>query len=154
MAVWNANGLSQRTQEINIFLRTNKIDVLIASETHVTDRSHINIPHYAMYHTPHPDKKAHGGTAVIVRQNLKHHLGMAYSEEHIQATSIVLEDHIVLGWAWCAACRIYSWCVRVGWCFSCRIYSWCVRVGWCVSCRIYSCVGMGLVCCLQDLQLR
>jgi hypothetical protein len=31
---------------------------------------------------------------VIIRQNLKHHLGTAYSEEHIQATSIVLEDQM------------------------------------------------------------
>jgi len=94
IAIWNANGLNQRTQEINLFLRTNNIDVLRVSETHVTDRSHINTPHYAIYHTPHPDQKAHGGTAAIVRRNLKHHLGTAYSEEHIQATSIVLEDQM------------------------------------------------------------
>jgi exonuclease III len=94
IAVWNANGVSQRKQEINIFLRTNNIDVLLVSETHVTDRSHINIPHYAIYHTPHPDTKTHGGTAVIVRRNLKHHLEMAYNEEHTQETSIVLEDQM------------------------------------------------------------
>jgi len=94
IAVWNANGLNQRTQEINLFLRTCNIDVPLVSETHVTDRSHINIPHYAIYHTPHPDKKAHDGTAAIVRRNFKHHLGRAYSEEHIQATSIGLEDQM------------------------------------------------------------
>jgi len=94
IAVWNANGLNQRTQEINLFLRTYNIDVLLVSETHVTDRSHINIPHYAIYHIPHPDKKADGGTAAIVRRNLKHHLATAYSEENIQATSIVLEDQM------------------------------------------------------------
>jgi len=94
IAVWNANGLNQRTQEINLFLRTYNNDVLLVSETHVTDRSDINIPHYAIYHTPHPDKKAHGGTVAIVRRHLKHHLGTAYSEEHSQATSIVLEDQM------------------------------------------------------------
>jgi hypothetical protein len=31
---------------------------------------------------------------VIVRRNLKHHLGTAYSEEHIRATGIVLEDQM------------------------------------------------------------
>ena len=94
IAVWTANGLNQRTQEINLFLRTYNIDVLRVSETHVTDRSHINIPHYAIYHTPHPERKAHGGTAAIVRWNLKHHLGTSYSEKRIQATSIVLEDQM------------------------------------------------------------
>ena len=94
IAVWNANGLNQRKEEISLFLRTCNTDVLLVSETHVTDRSRINIPHYPIYHTPHPDKKAHGGTEAIVRRNLKHHLGTAYSEEHIQATSIVLEDQM------------------------------------------------------------
>jgi exonuclease III len=94
IAVWNANGLCQRAQETYLFLQTNNIDVLLVSETHVTDISHITLPHYAIYHTPHPDSNAHGGTAVIVRCNLKHHLGTAYREEHIQATSIVLEDHL------------------------------------------------------------
>jgi hypothetical protein len=31
---------------------------------------------------------------VIVRRNLKHHLGTAYGKEHIQATSIILEDYM------------------------------------------------------------
>ena len=94
LAVWNANGMCQHTQEINLFLRSHNLDVLLVSETHVTAKSHINVPHYAIYHTPHPDNKTHGGTAVIVRRNLKHHLGTAYSTEHIQATSIVLEDYM------------------------------------------------------------
>jgi exonuclease III len=93
LAVWNANGLCQRAQEIHLFLQTN-IHILLVSETHVTDRSYITLPHYAIYHTLHPDIKAHGGTAVIVRRNLKHHLGTVYSEEHIQSTSIVLVDYM------------------------------------------------------------
>jgi exonuclease III len=93
-AVWNANGLCQHAQEINTFLNTHNLDVLLVSETHVTERSHINIPQYAIYHTPHPDQKAHSGTAVIVRRSLKHHPGIAYSTAHIQATSIVLKDHL------------------------------------------------------------
>jgi len=31
---------------------------------------------------------------VIVKRSLKHHLETAYSTEHIQATSIVLKDHL------------------------------------------------------------
>ena len=93
-AVWNANGLCQHAQEINTFLQTHNIDVLLVSETHFTERSHINTPQYAIYHTPHSEQKAHGGTAVIVRKSLKHHLETAYSTEHIQATSIALKDHL------------------------------------------------------------
>jgi nitroreductase len=31
---------------------------------------------------------------VIVRRSLKHNPGIAYNTEHIQATSIVLKDHL------------------------------------------------------------
>lgn len=36
--------------------------------------------------------KANGGTAVIVRTVIKHHETEKYSTEHLQMTSIVIED--------------------------------------------------------------
>ena len=40
----------------------------------------------------HPDGKAHGGTAVIIKSNIRHHEADKYKEEYIQATSVVVED--------------------------------------------------------------
>jgi len=85
--------LCQRAQEIRLFLQTFDLDVLLVSETHITDRSYINIPNNIIYHTPHPDATAHCGNAVVIRRNLKHHLRAEYRQEHIQAPSIVLEDN-------------------------------------------------------------
>jgi len=94
LAVWNANGLCQRALELQPFLQNYDIDVLLVSETHITNGSHITIPDYDLYHTPHPDATAHGGTAVIIRRNIKHHSREEYRHEHIQATSITLEDNL------------------------------------------------------------
>jgi exonuclease III len=69
-AVWNANGLCHHAQEVRLFIKTLDLDILLVSETHFTERSHISIPNYTIYHTAHPDATAHGGTAVIIRQNL------------------------------------------------------------------------------------
>ena len=52
----------------------------------------MKIPNYNIYHATHPDETEHGGTAVIIRQNLKHHLRAEYKQYNIQATSISLED--------------------------------------------------------------
>jgi len=54
----------------------------------------MKIPNYNIYHTTHPDETAHGGTAVIIRQNIKHHIRAEYKQDNIQATSISLEDKI------------------------------------------------------------
>jgi hypothetical protein len=38
---------------------TNKIDILLISETHFTTKSYFKIPHYNMYCTNHPDGIVH-----------------------------------------------------------------------------------------------
>jgi len=80
--------------EIKLFLQSLHLDILLVSETHFTERSYMKIPNYNIYHTTHPDKTAHGGTAVIIRRNLKHHTPAEYKQANIQATSISLEDNI------------------------------------------------------------
>lgn len=65
---------------------------MLISETHYTTRSYLRIPKYKLYHTNHPDGTAHGGTAVIIRDNIKHHKTNSYIKNHLQATSIVVED--------------------------------------------------------------
>jgi len=94
IAVWNANGLCQHAQEIKLFLQTFHLDILLVSETHFTERSYIKTPNYNIYHTTHPDETAHGGTTVIIRQNIKHHVREGYKHDNIQTTSISLEDNI------------------------------------------------------------
>lgn len=47
-----------------------------------------------MYHTNHPDNKAHGGSAVLVRSNIKHHVLQDYCKNYIQATNVVITDWI------------------------------------------------------------
>ena len=93
IAAWNANGLCQHAQEINLLIRTFNLDILLVSETHFTNTSYITIPNYSIYYINHPDETAHGGTVVIIRQNIKHYVRAEYRHENIQATSIANEDN-------------------------------------------------------------
>lgn len=68
------------------------LDVLLVSETHCTTKSLIKIKKYVIYHTNHPDGTGHGGTAVIIKASIKHHLLQQFATNHIQATSVLIED--------------------------------------------------------------
>jgi hypothetical protein len=75
----------------NIF-STQKIDIFLISKTHFTERNYIKLPNYISYDTKHPDGGAHAGTAILIRKNIKHYELAKYETEHIQATSVCIED--------------------------------------------------------------
>lgn len=94
IVVWNANGLCNHAQEIQLFLQNNEIDIMLVSETRFTNKSHIKIQNYSIYNTNHPDGTAHGGTAIIIRNGIKHHELSKYSQEQLQATTIEVTEKI------------------------------------------------------------
>ena len=85
---WNANGLVQRQQELQVALDMNNIDACIISETHFTKQSYIKLKGYKVYHTTHPENSAKGGSAVIIKENLRHSEETKFEAEDIQATMV------------------------------------------------------------------
>ena len=51
----------------------------------------MKIPYYTIYDTKHPSGKAHGGTAVIVRNDIKHYLHSQVNKEYLQATTVTVQ---------------------------------------------------------------
>jgi hypothetical protein len=88
----NANGLTQRRKEVEVFLNTQKIDILLVSEAHFREQNYVNIPNYITYAPNHPDGRPHAGSAIIIRKDIKHHELPKYETDHIQATNISIED--------------------------------------------------------------
>ena len=88
IVTWNANGLTERRQEILTFLQIEKIDIALISETRFTAKSHFTLDKYTVYTTNHPSGNSHGGTAIIIKNNIKHYEIEKYSTDKIQATSI------------------------------------------------------------------
>jgi hypothetical protein len=73
LCIWNANGLSHHVEEVKTFIINHNIDILLISKTHFTIKNYSRIPNYAIYITQHPEGKAQGGTAVIIKNSAKHH---------------------------------------------------------------------------------
>ena len=92
IAIWNANGLSHRLLEIKNFLQIHNIDVMLISETHFTIKNYFKLPYHEVYDTKHPDGKAHGGTAIIIKKCLNHFENEKYSEKFLQATTITIME--------------------------------------------------------------
>jgi hypothetical protein len=68
----------------------------VLSETRFTEKSYLKLPIYAVYHTNHPAGNARGGTAIIIKNTIKHHQLNNYSQDFLQATSVSMEDSVGL----------------------------------------------------------
>jgi hypothetical protein len=94
---WNANGLMQHQQELQLILDTESMDVCLVSETHFTSQSFIRFRGYKVYHTIHPDNTAKGGSAELIREHISHYEKEKYETEEIQATAVTIKtkNHLV-----------------------------------------------------------
>jgi hypothetical protein len=71
-----------------------QIDIMLISETHFTSKSHFVMPGYTLYHTMHPDGKAHGGSAILIKSKIKHYQSVSFRTNHIQAVSVVVDNKL------------------------------------------------------------
>ena len=65
---------------------------MLISETHFTDKNYLNINGYKFYHTQQPSGKAHGGTGIIIKSNIKHYELPPFQKDYLQATNVAIED--------------------------------------------------------------
>ena len=87
IVLWNANGLAQHVEEVKNYIQNQKVDIMLISETHFTNKSYFKIPNYTIYDTQHPHGTARGRTTIIIKNGTKHH-----TLEHLQATSVTIGD--------------------------------------------------------------
>lgn len=59
--------------------------ILLISETHFMHKSHIKFPKYKMYHT---DGIAHGGTAILIKYNIKHYQLENCEKDYLRGTTV------------------------------------------------------------------
>lgn len=75
--------LAQHSLDLKAFIHINDIDVMLISETHFTNNNIFTMHKYKFYHTMHPDGSTHGGTAILIKNNIKHHQTNPHREKHI-----------------------------------------------------------------------
>jgi hypothetical protein len=94
LALWNANDLSHHVDELQTFLASRHIDIMLISETHFKQKSYLRIPHYTVYHTNHLAGTTRGGTAIIIKNTINHHPLRDFSRDYLQASSVSVVDSV------------------------------------------------------------
>lgn len=75
-----------------MLIKFNKFDILLISETHLNDKKTFKLEGYVVYNTNHPDGTSHGGTAIIIKNNIKHNLHSKTKTEFLQSTTVTVWD--------------------------------------------------------------
>lgn len=88
LALWNANGLSNHTNEVEIFLKNNYIDIFLISETHFTSKTFFRIKDYDLVIANHPSGNAHAGAAILIKSNIKYEILDPITEPYLQAAGV------------------------------------------------------------------
>jgi hypothetical protein len=84
-------------EELKTFISNQNINVMLISQTHFSEKSHLKLPKYTVYHTNHLPGTARGGTAIIIiKYSIKHHQLNNYSQNFLQGTCVSVQDSLGL----------------------------------------------------------
>jgi exonuclease III len=92
IATWNANGVLNRKEELQIFLHLQNIDICLLSETHLTTQSYLKIRGYKTYNANHPLNEANGRSAILIKEHINHHMEQTVQREEYQLTAICVNS--------------------------------------------------------------
>lgn len=87
---WNAKSIRAGRNELEEYVTSENIDVVLVSETWLQPQhSNPNIQGYTMYRTDRTTTQG-GGTAIYVRNVIKHYVTALPTLQHLEATAIVV----------------------------------------------------------------
>ena len=70
ICTWNCRGVSNKYHELELFLRTHDIDILLLTETKLKITHQLKFTGYNVIRSDHPSGTRQGGSAVIVNNRL------------------------------------------------------------------------------------
>lgn len=82
----NANGVTQKTNELKLFLHRHVANMAWITETHLT--YDFKIPGYTAYSALHSDGTAHCGSMVLIKNNYKQYKNFRYCTLGYQTVAI------------------------------------------------------------------
>jgi exonuclease III len=87
---FNANGLKNHVNELQLVLQEKRIDIALISETHFTKHSYVPIAEYNLLKSNHPDNTAHGGAAIYIKSSLLYQSLPNFCQPYLQSCAILL----------------------------------------------------------------
>nr|CAD7434834.1 unnamed protein product [Timema monikensis] len=90
VALWNANGVAGKKAELESFLAKHRVDVMLLGETHLRSAMRFSLAEFICHRSDRAGDVGRGGTAVLVRRGLDHHVVSLPPLQHMEATAIQL----------------------------------------------------------------
>lgn len=88
---WNANCITNKKEELTIFLKEHDVDIMLLCETWLRAGDILKIANYVVYRSDRSNQPG-GGTAVVVKKDLKHCVLNPITNIAIENCRIRLED--------------------------------------------------------------
>lgn len=89
VAFWNADGINNKKHELVDFICRLKVDIMLLGETHMNPGDKLRVPNFVTYRHDRVGPK--GGTAILIKNTLKHTAINVPRLETLEATAIRLE---------------------------------------------------------------
>jgi len=88
--LWNANGISNNSYELQIALKENNVDIALITEARLTSKSKFKIYGYDCLLANHLEDSAHAGAALLISSKIPHSPFPLKSNQNMQhaATSL------------------------------------------------------------------
>jgi hypothetical protein len=86
---WNARGIRNKKTEFFNYLEANNIAIALINETHLHPSMKFKCPNYYTYRTDRHDRPG-GGTAILIKKEIKHSEILLPKLQHMEATAIQL----------------------------------------------------------------
>jgi exonuclease III len=86
---WNARGIQNKKTEFFNYLEANNIPIALLNETHLHPSTKFKCPNYCVYRSDREGGPG-GGTAILIRIEIKHSEIFLHKLQHMEATAIQL----------------------------------------------------------------
>jgi hypothetical protein len=86
---WNARDIKPKKYEFLNYLEANSIPIALINETHLQPFTKFKCPNYITYRSDRLTQRG-GGTAILIRQDIKHNEILLAHLQHMEATAIQL----------------------------------------------------------------
>jgi endonuclease/exonuclease/phosphatase (EEP) superfamily protein YafD len=96
IATCNANGITNKIDELKTFLTTEKIDIMIIKETKLTTNDKLYFNNYKTYRHDRPTNTGAGGVAVIIKSDIAHRQIKKDHTNSIETITIELTNRVAV----------------------------------------------------------
>ncbi|GBL79068.1 putative RNA-directed DNA polymerase from transposon X-element [Araneus ventricosus] len=87
---WNANGLLGKIDDLREFISRTKPDILLIQETWLAAADNSTVPNYTLYSTPSRTYRRCRGTAILIKNTIRHQHLPNPTLRYIEATMVIV----------------------------------------------------------------